>query len=146
MNENNKENRDDYLGDELFSILARFLNSPKNRHFMDSIRGEYGVLWYLLKIATPVTAGELKEALQVVPGRMTDILTSLEKKGLIVRCKDIKDRRIVNVSLTPEGRTEALKRRISIHEEYEGLFDLLSQDEARELIRLLRILLTYGEE
>ena len=69
------------LGEQLYNLLAQVLNRPENRAFFDSIRGEYGVLWYLLTKKEAVSAGELKEKLHVVPGRMTDILTALEKKG-----------------------------------------------------------------
>ena len=36
------------LGEQLYNLLAQVLNRPENRAFFDSIRGEYGVLWYLL--------------------------------------------------------------------------------------------------
>ncbi len=134
------------LGEELYNLLAQVLNSPENRRFFDSIRGEYGVLWYLLTKNTIVTVGELREKLQVVPGRMTDILTALEKKKLIIRSRSIHDQRVVNVELTEAGKKEAQKRRSEIHEEYSELFDLFEYEEAKELIRLLKILLTYKKK
>ena len=87
------------LGEQLYNLLAQVLNRPENRAFFDSIRGEYGVLWYLLTKKEAVSAGELKEKLHVVPGRMTDILTALEKKGLIIRQKNKTDKRGVDVVL-----------------------------------------------
>lgn len=134
---------DDFYGEELYNLLAQFLNRPSNREFMDSIRGEYGVLWVLSNSNESVTAGALKDKLHVVPGRMTDILTSLEGKGLIRREKDENDRRIVNVSITSKGQEEAAKRRLQIHEKYSGLFEALSPKDVKELIRLLEIMLTY---
>ena len=123
------------LGEQLYNLLAQVLNRPENRAFFDSIRGEYGVLWYLLTKKEAVSAGELKEKLHVVPGRMTDILTALEKNKT--------DKRVVDVVLTKEGEKEAARRRKEIHEEYRGLFEILGYDDAKELIRLLKILLTY---
>ncbi|MBR3770814.1 MAG: transcriptional regulator [Clostridium sp.] len=134
------------LGEELYNLLAQVLNSPENRRFFDSIRGEYGVLWYLLTTNRTSTVGELREKLQVVPGRMTDILTALEKKKLIIRSRSIQDHRVVNVELTEAGRKEAKERRSKIHEEYSELFDLFEYAEAKELIRLLKILLTYKKK
>ena len=131
------------LGKQLYNLLAQVLNRPENRAFFDSIRGEYGVLWYLLTKKEAVSAGELKEKLHVVPGRMTDILTALEKKGLIIRQKNKTDKRVVDVVLTKEGEKEAARRRKEIHEEYRGLFEILGYDDAKELIRLLKILFTY---
>ena len=86
------------LGEQLYNLLAQVLNRPENRAFFDSIRGEYGVLWYLLTKKEAVSAGELKEKLHVVPGRMTDILTALEKKGLIIRQKNKTDRGAETIS------------------------------------------------
>lgn len=139
-----KDNDED-IGEELYNVLAQVLNRPGNRKFLDSIRGEYGVLWYLLKHENPVTAGDLKEKLHVVPGRMTDILNSLEKKNLILRERDEADKRVVNVYITQNGIVEAGKRREQIHGEYAGLFELMGYDEAKELIRMLRILLEYSK-
>ncbi len=147
-NEHNIETdiKDEYLGEEMYNLFVQVLNRPENRSFFDSIRGEYGVLWYLVTQDRPVSAGELKDKLHVVPGRMTDILTALEKKGFIVRRKDETDRRVVRVCLTKDGAQEAMAKRKAIHEEYQGLFDIISPKEAKELIRLLKILLTYNRK
>lgn len=136
--------REEDLGDELYNLLAEFLNRRINRAVQDSIRGEYGVLRYLMYVQDNVTAGILNEQLHVVPGRMTDILKSLENKGLIRRYKDDEDKRRVNVCITDAGRTEAEEKRKYIADEYEGLFKILSKDDTEELIRLLKIVLSYS--
>ncbi len=134
---------EEYLGDELYSLLAELLNRKMNRVVLDSIRGEYGVLRYLLYVENGVSAGVLTEQLHVVPGRMTDILTSLEQKGWIQRCKDKNDRRKIKVGITERGEIEARKMREYIHKEYEGLFQILGKKDTEELIRLLKIVLAY---
>lgn len=136
--------KEDHLGDELYNLLAEFLNRRINRTVQDSIRGEYGVLRYLKYIQDNVTAGMLSEQLHVVPGRMTDILKSLENKGFIRRCKDEEDKRRVNVCITDTGRSEAEEKRQYIEKEYKGLFEILSKDDTEELIRLLKIVLSYS--
>ena len=82
-----------HFGGELFELLALVLNSPANREVFETIRGEYGLMWYMLQVGEPLTVGQLAEHMQVVPGRMTDILKSLEKKGLVVRKKSDTDKR-----------------------------------------------------
>ena len=72
-------------GEELYNLLAELINQKINRTVLDSIRGEYGVLRHLVDVEDKISAGMLTERLHVVPGRMTDILNSLEKKGLIRR-------------------------------------------------------------
>ncbi|MBO5087134.1 MAG: MarR family transcriptional regulator [Lachnospiraceae bacterium] len=133
----------DELGEELYSMIAQLLNSKMNRTVLDSIRGEYGVLRYLLFVEDGVKAGTLIEKMQVVPGRMTDILKSLEYKGLVVRRKEETDKRIVRVFLTEAGRQEAEEKRHQIHLEYRGLIERLGEKDATEFIRLLKIVLEY---
>lgn len=136
-------NDEPQFGEELFNLLVQVLNSPANREVLDSIRGEYGLLWYLLKADRPVMVGELAENLQVVPGRMTDILKNLEKKGMIARNRSEQDRRVVVVSLLEAGRKEVLRRRSHIREKFQGIDKCFSKEEAEELLRLLNVLLTY---
>ena len=135
--------RRDELGEELYNLLARLLNSKMNRTVLDSIRGEYGVLRYLMFEEDGVKAGTLTEKLHVVPGRMTDILKSLEYKGFILRRKEESDKRMVRVFLTDAGKREAEEKRHQIHLEYRGLIEQLGEKDATEFIRLLKIVLEY---
>lgn len=131
------------FGDELFDLLAKVLNSTANREVLDSIRGEYGLLWHLVTIGEPVSVGELAEYMQVVPGRMTDILKNLEKKGFVLRHRSEEDKRIVMVSLLEKGKEEAMRRRQYIHEKFKGINEVFRLDEQKELIHLLNMLLTF---
>lgn len=131
------------LGESLYNLLAELLNSKQNRKVLDSIRGEYGVLRYLSYVEDRVSAGTLTEQLHVVPGRMTDILNSLEHKKLIERRHDEEDRRRIHVCITELGRTQAVKLREEISKEYEGMFRVLGKEDTLELIRLLKIVLAY---
>ena len=133
------------LNEELYNLLAELLNRKKNRDVLDSIRGEYGVLRYLMYVEDKVTAGVLTEQLHVVPGRMTDILKSLENKGFITRIKDKNDKRRVRVCITKEGQKEAVEKRLNVAKEYKGMFDILGKNDTKELIRLLKIVLAYPE-
>lgn len=136
---------EDTLGEELYNLLAELLNSKMNRTVLDSIRGEYGVLRSLYYIQDHVHAGTLTEQLHVVPGRMTDILKSLEAKGLIRRKRDEEDRRHVNVCITDAGKRQVVEMREMISREYEGMFQILGRRDTEELIRLLKIVLSYPQ-
>ncbi len=133
------------LGRELYSLLAELLNRKMNRIVQDSIRGEYGTLHYLTYVKDGTTAGELTRHLQVVQGRMTDILSSLEYKGLIERRRCGQDRRRVEVWITEAGKREAKEKREAIRQEYAGMFEILGREDTLELIRLLRIVLAYDK-
>ena len=133
-------------GEELYNLLAELMNHKINRTVLDSIRGEYGVLRHLMYVEDKVNAGMLIEKLHVVPGRMTDILNSLEKKGFIKRDRDESDKRRVNVRITDLGKKEAQEKRSYISQEYQGMFQILGKEDTEELIRLLKIILAYPQE
>ena len=135
------------LPEALYGVLAELLNRKSNIAVLDSIRGEYGVLNCLNDMEERgASAGELCRRLHVVPGRMADILKRLEEKELIVRSKDEADRRVVRASITEKGRQLSNERRMEISKEYKGLFDILGENDVRELIRLLKIVLAYYPE
>ena len=131
------------LGEELYMLLAEMLNRRVNRVVQDSVRGEYGTLHYLTYIKDGESAGELSKYLHIVPGRMTDILSSLEYKGYVERRRADEDKRRVLVFVTKEGMVEEKKRREAIRKEYKGLLEKLGRKDTMELIRLLKIMLSY---
>ena len=134
------------LPEELYGVLADLLNRKSNIAILDSIRGEYGVLNCLCELEEGASAGELCKRLHVVPGRMADILKRLEEKELIERSRNESDRRVVRTMITEKGRQVSEEKRALIREEYRGLFKKLGENDVRELIRLLRIVLAYYPE
>lgn len=139
------EKRND-VGEELYNLLAGMLNSKMNRTVLDSIRGEYGVLRYLVFVENGVKAGILTEKMHVVPGRMTDILKSLEYKGLITRKREEGDKRVVRVYITEQGRREAEEKRSQIHRDYQGLVKKLGEEDMGEFMRILKMVLEYTND
>ena len=67
-----------------------------------------GILMSLLR-GTCTTPASLARHLSVDTGLMTRILDKLEALGLLVRSRDLADRRVVNLQLTAVGRTAALR-------------------------------------
>ena len=82
---------------------------------------------------------ELQDVLQIQPGSLSEILLKLEHKGFITREKDADDRRKSVISLT-ETRREVLKDQTPRIEEGK-MFDVLDEEEQKELKRLLKKLL-----
>lgn len=137
------ETRNENLPEQLYGVLADLLIRKNNIAVLDSIRGEYGVLNCLCDLEEGASAGELCKRLHVVPGRMADILKSLEQKELILRVRMKDDRRVVKAHITDKGRQVSIEKREEISREYEGLFKILGEKDVKELIRLLKIVLSY---
>ena len=83
-------------GEQLYRILFQIVGNKKNASLIESLRGENAVLTWLVRQEEDVHPGDLAEKLSLVPGRMTDILKTLEKKGMIRRERDSEDRRRVS--------------------------------------------------
>ncbi|QAA35302.1 MarR family winged helix-turn-helix transcriptional regulator [Clostridium manihotivorum] len=81
---------------------------------------------------------ELYNLLMVTSGAMTNRIDTLEKKGLVLRVDDTKDRRIVYVKLTEEGLkliNEAVYEHVSVEKE---ILAILTEEEKEIFNSLLR--------
>jgi DNA-binding MarR family transcriptional regulator len=124
-------------GEQLYRILFQIVGNKKNASLIESLRGENAVLTWLVRQEEDVHPGDLAEKLSLVPGRMTDILKTLEKKGMIRRERDPEDRRRVLVRITPKGARSVTERREQIRVQYSGLYEALGLDDTVKLIELL---------
>ena len=133
-------------GEQLYRILFQIVGNKKNASLIESLRGENAVLTWLVRQEEDVHPGDLAEKLSLVPGRMTDILKTLEKKGMIRRERDPEDRRRVLVRITPMGARSVTERREQIRVQYSGLYEALGLDDTVKLIELLHKVNRYFDE
>ena len=70
----------------------------------------YRMLTFLLD-SPRLPAGRLAAAADLAPASATQMLDLLEKRGMVARERDPQDRRVVVVTLTPEGRRLTQDRR-----------------------------------
>jgi DNA-binding MarR family transcriptional regulator len=87
---------------ELFpEIYSRFhVRRPKRGHRPDA--GSIGVLQHL-QFAGPLTIGEAARHLSRAQSVVSAIVSGLERRGVVARMRDERDRRRVLVWLTPAG-------------------------------------------
>ena len=84
---------------------------------------------------------DLAERLDITPGGVTRIITSLENKGYVERRISLDDRRNINVLLTSQGRKLVKKMRraaIDIHRE---IFDQIDPSERETVAAAIQTLL-----
>jgi len=133
-------------GEQLYRVLFQIVGNKKNASLLESLRGENAVLTWLVRQEEDVHPGDLAEKLSLVPGRMTDILKTLEKKGMIRRERDPEDRRRVLVRITSKGARSVTERREQIRVQYSGLYEALGLDDTVKLIELLHKVNRYFDE
>ena len=146
METDKKSRNNTTYGEQLYNILFQIIGNKKNASLIESLRGENAVLTYLVHHPTEAHPSKLAEKLSLVPGRMTDILNTLEKKGMIRREKDPEDRRRVLVMITPKGIRNVTERREQIRVQYSGLYEALGLEDTVKLIELLAKVNQYFDD
>jgi DNA-binding MarR family transcriptional regulator len=101
--------------------------------------GEIFLMAYLQhgEAGTGFKPSELASRLDVSPGHVTQLITSLEARGLVARAMDAADRRAVRVRLTAAGETAMAAGRAAFAEAFTGLIEHLGPEEAERLTGLL---------
>ena len=138
-------------GEELYNVLFQIIGNKKNAIILESLRGENAVLTCLLHNEedlhpSELHPSELSEKLSLVPGRMADILKTLEKKGMIRREPDPDDKRRVLVKITPKGIRDVTERREKVRSQYSGLYQALGLYDTVKLIELLKKMNRFIDE
>lgn len=105
-------------------------------------KGEPFALRQLVRNGT-MTPGQLASAMQVTSGRVSTMLSSLEKKGLIVRSVDPDDRRNVHIDLTDEGRRVAKQEMEEAKDCIRWVFGQMGERRTREFTELVKEFSTY---
>jgi MarR family 2-MHQ and catechol resistance regulon transcriptional repressor len=101
--------------------------------------GQFGVLEALLHLG-PMSQCDLGGKLLRSGSNITTVIDNLGKQGLVARTRRKDDRRVVDVSLTPKGRTLIARLFPSHARRIVRLFSALSPDNQRQLADLCRTL------
>ena len=100
--------------------------SPPQAHLLFSIAGRN----------EGVSVKELAERTSVTPGAITQFVDGLVEMGLVIREGDQNDRRIVRLKLTDLAKNQFEKFRKDYLTSASRVFDVLSNDEIKQLITL----------
>ena len=123
--------------DEMLFLTHR-LHSPALQDAVNLHRGELAILGYLHDKQSTVTPSALSDFMKISTARVTASLNTLEKKGFITRCHSQDDRRKVNVAITALGSETFVKIQENVKNNYRQLFNILGENDVKELIRILK--------
>ena len=100
----------------------------------------------LFVLSPNYTIKELRELLNLTPGRITHILTSLEAKKLILRNSDSNDKRVVIVSLLPKANPLIKNLNNNYHELHNRILRNVDEKEMEKILSSLKILVDVFKE
>ncbi|WP_300765622.1 MarR family winged helix-turn-helix transcriptional regulator [uncultured Bifidobacterium sp.] len=127
--------------DELFATVAAGRSQMQTR-LMRAGKGEPFVLRYLQRHGT-CTPSRLAAALRASSGRVSALLTVLERKGFVTRGMDPSDRRTVLVNLTDAGREEVERGYEEMRSSICWIFRQMGERRTREFVDLTKEFSTY---
>ena len=93
----------------------------------------------------PMTQKELTDRLRIQPGSLSEILTKVERAGLIEKHRSTADRRNYELALTEEGRRQANWFENAQKEQAQLLAAPLDDVQKAQLQSLLTTLITHWE-
>ena len=131
--------------DEAVAALWKTVWGHKSAMQREFVRGSHGEMFVVhqLMLHGTMTPSLLADALHATSGRVSTLLSAMERKGLVERRPDSDDRRVVLVSLTDAGRERG---RVSMDEAraaVEWIFSQMGERRTREFVDLVDEFMTY---
>lgn len=131
--------------DDLSADAFRAFLAAARRHFkamMASMAGSgshpgQAMCLRLLSANDGASQRDVARMLHVAPPTVSKMLRGMEKAGLVERRSDAADQRLTRVYLTEAGRERSEHMGVAVGEYVNATFGTLSEDERRELARLL---------
>ncbi len=127
-----------------FINLLRATNSlearlSKNLDKFNLTTSQFGVLEALYHLG-PMSQKEIGEKILKSGGNITKVVDNLEKKSLLIREKNLQDRRFYNIKLTQNGKSLIEKIFPDHVKEIVTEFEILTDSELVELRKITRYL------
>lgn len=99
----------------------------------------------LIELGVAKTSGELADSLGHNAGAMTRTVDQLKRQGLLKRRREIKDHRVVTLTLTPQGSSKAWESQRTLAELNRRILKDSEVVEVQALIMLLnRLMMALG--
>lgn len=136
----------DTLAENLCDIHFLYSKDLSNVFEQHSTRGEEAALFWLSRLESPVSAGELAAKLGITSGRIANILSSLDRKKFIERRRSSLDRRQIDVVLTEAGAAHIRSIYENAKENHITLLKKMGDDNANDFIRLMNLAIQTASE
>ncbi|MBN6187232.1 MarR family transcriptional regulator [Aneurinibacillus sp. BA2021] len=143
-----KETKENDLLEELdyvFKKLGRRVTLDFTRRISPVISASQSLILNILGEYGPKKVSELAEELEITLPSITTLADKLVALGYIERKKSDKDRRIVYLHITEQGRQVVEELREERRKRLQKYYEALSEEDIRELIRIYYRMLAHLE-
>ena len=130
------------LEELLFALRRRMVKNAHQARLRDELTiTEFNALWHIAS-AKRITMESLSDSLGIKPPSATVLVSALERKKLVSRTHDRRDRRVVTLLLTASAKRQLSSFKRKKQRAFNDLFGALSAADRQELARILTILVT----
>ena len=126
--------------DRLMIMLGKCGMILNNKSYGHHGRGR--ILKVLLEKGT-ITQSELQDIIDIRSGSLSEILSKMEDKELIIREKDENDKRKVRIEITEKGKEAILLKEEDHKNKVKELFNVINEEEKKQLEVILSKLIKY---
>jgi len=126
--------------------IANILVVKYSDNNLAQVRGlsyeQFFVLSIMNKLGKKANATEIARLLNRNPNTVTTIFDRMEKKGLLIRTRDKRDRRIVRAVITPKGRdklADTTNRSLTVSQNLDSCFSIEELEKFNTLLEKLII-------
>ena len=115
----------------------QFRSRGHQKRIDENMQGETFAISYILRQGGVVLPSEISNEMNISSARVAAILNNLESKGFVTRQVNKSDRRKILVALTQEGKEFAEKHNKMVVNSTARMLEMLGEDDAKELVRII---------
>lgn len=124
--------------EELYWQVSRSMNYIWKQIFDERFPGSQAYILFLLEKKGKQKMTELAETLNLTPGAVTSSSDKLIEGGFIQRVRDEKDRRVVFLQISDEGKAELEELRKEGRKAIKAIFGGLPEADVEHLVRIFQ--------
>jgi DNA-binding MarR family transcriptional regulator len=134
------KNHEPNLSDLLLLLRRNIIESVKKKGLKGDLTFSQIEILHFIGVAGEKTMKEIALYLKITPPSVTELVEEMERKNLVKRKNDQKDRRIVSVTLTERTKKHYLSIAQSKERLLNRMLSKLNQREKKELAKIINIL------
>ncbi len=132
--------------DEFLQIMDYERKKHISQNMSNNMKGEPAIMHCICSHPDGVTPGEISKMTEMSSARVAAALGSLEKKGLVERKLDERDRRRVQITVTEKGKTFSEEKISCLVNKVTEMLTFLGEEDSKEFIRILHKLQEWNPE
>jgi DNA-binding MarR family transcriptional regulator len=142
--------KNDQVNRELFEIMIEIKQIVEHMYQCSGDDSALSILQFralrFLFLNENATSSQLASDVDISPSSSAQLADRLEKLGFLKRFHDEKDRRIVRLCITDEGKKELQRLKESMYQTVNSIYSCLSEKDLQEFLRIHKILLASLEK